>query len=75
VRLRFDEHVDFDSIVDHLRCHVAFAASRGTDDIDHCALYVPGARVVVNGRDVLLTTSHPDQVEELRRRVEVQAPP
>lgn len=74
VRLRFSESVDFASVVDHLRCHIAFAAARGTEDIEQCALYVPGARVVVTGRDVLLTTDRPDQVEELRRRVEVQAP-
>ncbi len=74
VRLRFAEGVDFASVVDHVRCHIAFAAAHGTEGISECALYVPGARVVVDGRELLLTTSDAGRVEELRRRVAVQAP-
>lgn len=75
MRLRFGEGVDHSSVVDHVRCHIAFAAARGLAGISHCALYVPGVRVEVDGPQVSLTTDEDDQVADLRRRVRLQAPP
>lgn len=75
VRLTFSNTREIEPIIDHLRCHIAFAAAQGTEGIDSCALYVPGSRVEVNLNVVDLTTTEGEYVEELRRRVAVQAPP
>jgi len=75
MQLRFADGVDHSSVVDHVRCHIAFAAARGTAGISHCALYVPGVRVEIDGQDVSLVTDEDDQVPDLRRRVRLQAPP
>jgi len=75
MELRFDEGVDFSSVVDHVRCHIAFAAARGTAGISHCALYVPGVQVEIDGQNVSLVTDEDDHVPDLRRRVRLQAPP
>lgn len=74
VRLRFTEGTDVAPIVEHIRCHIAFSAARGTEGIEHCALYVPGASVRADGTDVALTTDRAEHVAELRRRANRQAP-
>ena len=74
VRLRFAEGADVAPIVEHIRCHIAFSAARGIEGIEHCALYVPGARVRADGTEVTLTTDRAEHVAELRRRVNRQAP-
>lgn len=73
-RLTFAEGVDIEPVVAHIRCHIAFAAAQGREGIDHCALYVPGAQVTVEGNVVVLVTDQRDQVEDLRRRANLQAP-
>jgi hypothetical protein len=71
-RLTFADQADVAAVVDHIRCHLAFVAAQGGEDIDDCALYVPGARVERAESVVVLTTDQPDEVAELRRRVRVQ---
>lgn len=72
VRMHFSSQLDLAPVVDHIRCHIAFAAAQGREGIEHCALYVHGAQVRVEGNSVILTTDEPANVEELRRRVAVQ---
>jgi hypothetical protein len=74
VAIEFGADRDIAPVIEHLRCHIAFAAARGTEGIEHCALYVQGARVEARGQTVLLTTSDSARVDELRRRARVQEP-
>ena len=73
-QLTFDPETDFGSVIDHLRCHVAFASAQGREGINHCALYVHGAEIHVEEHIVTLTTPEADHVAELRDRVALQAP-
>jgi hypothetical protein len=74
VQMTFAEGANLEPVLDHIRCHIAFAAAQGTEGIEHCALYVHGAQVAVDGRVVILTTTEEDHVAELRERVRIQAP-
>ena len=74
VRMTFAADAAIAPITDHIRCHIAFAAARGTEGMESCALYVPGAVIEVHDNVVLLTTVRPEHVAELRRRVREQAP-
>jgi hypothetical protein len=71
-RVVFDVDAPIDAILDHIRCHLAFVAAQGSEGIDDCALYVPGATVQKQGNSIVLTTDQADHVAELRRRVRVQ---
>lgn len=57
-----------DAVADHMRCHVAYARTQGREGMDHCPLYVEGARVSSDGMLSLTTDGGEDAVEELRRR-------
>lgn len=74
VRITFASGDEMAPIVEHLRCHIAFAAAEGRDGMENCALYVPGAQVRAEGHVVLLTTNDGRYVAELRRRARLQAP-
>ena len=74
VRMVFAEGPNLDPVVQHIRCHIAFAAARGDDGMETCALYVHGARVAVQDNVVSLTTDRGEHVAELRSRVRRQAP-
>jgi hypothetical protein len=74
VRMSFAADAAIAPVVDHIRCHIAFAASRGIEGMESCALYVPGTAVNVDENVVFLTTVRPEHVAELRRRVREQAP-
>lgn len=45
VRLQFKDEVNSDAAHAHVRCHNAFARTRGRDGMDHCPMYVDGVRV------------------------------
>jgi hypothetical protein len=45
VRIRFDHSVDVASIVSHMRCHLAYARTRGYEVVADCPLYVRGVHV------------------------------
>lgn len=68
VRLRFAEGVNLEAVADHLRCHVAFARTRGREGMSHCPMYVEGARVGADGGVTLTTGAGTEAVAELRRR-------
>jgi hypothetical protein len=69
VRLRFAEGVPLDAVADHMRCHVAYARTRGREGMEHCPLYVEGAAVGTDDGAVTLTTDAGEEaVAELRAR-------
>ncbi|MCZ7683548.1 MAG: hypothetical protein M5U28_34130 [Sandaracinaceae bacterium] len=70
--ITFAEDVDLTPVVDHIRCHLAFAAAEGLEGMEECGLYVLGARVELRERTIVLTTTERRQVAELRRRVRAQ---
>ena len=74
VQITFAADQDVAPILQHLRCHIAFAAAQGREGMESCALYVFGARVDAEGQVVRLTTPVAGNVAELRRRARVQAP-
>jgi hypothetical protein len=74
VRLVFAPGTDLAPIESEIRCHLAFAAAQGREGIDQCALYVHGASARAENGSMLLTTTEPDRVAELRQRARLQAP-
>ncbi len=45
VRARFAESVRVEAVVAHMRCHLAFARTRGFDTVADCPLYVRGIEI------------------------------
>ena len=69
VLFRFASDAPPDAVADHMRCHVAFAWTRGHEGMNHCPLYVQGATVGKDALGVTLTTdAGADAVAELRQR-------
>ena len=68
VRLEVKEGVRGDAVADHMRCHVAYAATEGREDMDRCPLYVQGANVESDDAIVLTTDAGDEAVAGLRRR-------
>jgi len=69
VQLRFDEDVNVNAAVAHIRCHMAFARTRARVGMDSCPLYIPGLELArVGDRTIELTAGDPGGLEELRLR-------
>lgn len=69
VRLRFDESVNINAAVAHVRCHTAFARTRARVGMNSCPLYIPGIDVArVGERTIELTAGSLKGLEQLRRR-------
>ncbi len=70
VRVRLSEGTDPDAAITHMRCHLAFARSRGRVGMQECPLYLQGVRVepVEGSRSIDLVSDNPDDLEALRRR-------
>lgn len=69
VRLRFDESVNVNAAVAHVRCHMAFARTRARVGMEACPLYTPGLSVArVGDRTIELTAGDREGLEELRIR-------
>ena len=70
VRIRFDESIDMNAAIAHMRCHLAFARARARVGMDACPLYLPGIQIMRVGtsRSVDLSTSDREILEELRER-------
>lgn len=45
VRISLRKGTDVEAFVEHVRCHLAFANTRGREGMDHCPLYLPGIQV------------------------------
>ena len=67
VEISLADGVRADAIADHMRCHVAYARTRGREGMDRCPLYVEGASVSSEGALTLTTNAGGEAVEELRR--------
>jgi hypothetical protein len=74
VRVTFAAGARVDAIVDHMRCHYAYARSHAFDARVNCPLYMPGITIRRSG-DLAVEILAPDQahVEELRARSREEA--
>jgi len=72
VSLSFKEGVDVNAAIAHMRCHVAFARTRGRIGMESCPLYIPGVSINREGNSggVELTIGDQNQLQELRQRVQ-----
>jgi len=70
VRVRFSETANVPRIVSHMRCHLAYARTRGFDRVTTCALYLRGVEVVAgkDGRSVELVSRDPAVVAAIQER-------
>jgi hypothetical protein len=71
IRISFAPDVSRDALLDHIRCHLAFARSHHRWGMAGCPLYVKGVRAEGRGaRQILLTVegAGEDAVAQLRRR-------
>ena len=77
VRVQIAEGVNVNAAVAHMRCHQAFARTRGRVGMDTCPLYLRGVYVERTGqsRAVDLTVSDADDLDELRRRARLHLEP
>jgi hypothetical protein len=74
VRVTFVARARVDAIVEHMRCHYAYARSRAFDARVTCPLYMPGITIQRSGdRAVDLLASDQHHVEELRTRSREEA--
>lgn len=65
-RLELTEGVNRAAFVDHVRCHLEFAASEAHPTADHCPLFIPGVQVELTESDVVLTAPSEQARERLR---------
>lgn len=70
VRLRFESGVHMEATVAHIRCHMAYAATRGFKGMRSCPMYIAGVTVKhkAGSTTVDLVASDPSNVPELRKR-------
>jgi hypothetical protein len=70
VRVRFRPGVDAGAVVQHMRCHLAYARMRGFEQVPACALYVPGVDIepTADGQGVEITGQNRGARREVRRR-------
>jgi hypothetical protein len=74
VRVNFAQGARVDAIVEHMRCHYAYARSHAFDERVSCPLYMPGITIRRSG-DLAVEILAPDKahVEELRSRSREEA--
>jgi hypothetical protein len=74
VRVRFGGDADVASVVNHMRCHLAYARTRGYAVVEDCPLYVRGVHVERIGDsrviDILADSHAAVRVVRLRAREE-----
>jgi hypothetical protein len=74
IRITFAPDIDRDALLDHIRCHIAFARSHHRWGMPGCPLYVEGVRAEPTEEGGILlsvTGGDDDDAEELRRRARV----
>lgn len=71
ISLSFREGVDVNAAIAHMRCHVAFARTRGRIGMETCPLYIPGISISRRGNSdvVELTIGDQSQLLDLKQRV------
>ncbi len=72
VGLSFKEGIDVNAAIAHMRCHVAFAGTRGRIGMKSCPLYIPGIKISRGGNSnvVELLVGEQSQLVDLRQRVQ-----
>ena len=74
VRIEFITGARVDAIVEHMRCHYAFARAHAFDARVNCPLYMPGIKIQRAGAlAVEITAPDKAHVEELRTRSREEA--
>jgi hypothetical protein len=70
VRIRFAEEVPVSAVVQHMRCHLAYARARGFDKGADCPLYIRGERIEAtpDARGVQILGADKAAEQEIRRR-------
>ena len=70
VRISLREGTDMEALLAHIRCHVAYANTRGGEGMKWCPLYVRGIQVrQIGPASIELTASGAANISELQRRV------
>jgi hypothetical protein len=75
VRVRLTQATRVDAVVAHMRCHFAYAQSRGFDAVAGCPLYMRGIDIR-RGADPLtieITSADPSAAREIRARSREEA--
>ncbi|MEQ9080913.1 MAG: hypothetical protein RLP09_44025 [Sandaracinaceae bacterium] len=65
-RLELAEGVDRAAFIDHIRCHLEFAATEEHPTADHCPLFVEGAVLEASDDDLVLAAPSAPAQERLR---------
>jgi hypothetical protein len=75
VQLRPVDDARLAEVLAHMRCHLAYARTRGFATAPDCPLYMKGVEIQLgaDGRSIELTAKEPQVIEELRRRVHADA--
>jgi hypothetical protein len=70
VRVRFQPGVDVAAVVQHMRCHLAYARTRGFEQVPACPLYIQGVDIerTADGQGVVITGQSRGVRKEVRRR-------
>ncbi|MGM0555584.1 MAG: hypothetical protein ACQEVA_04305 [Myxococcota bacterium] len=70
VEMSFDEGVNFEAMVDHIRCHYAFARTEGHEGMATCPLYVKKIEIDSDSeaRTVTIKAEGDEAVEKVRER-------
>jgi len=70
VRIQLAESLNAQALYDHIRCHLAFAATQGFKGVSSCPLYLEGVRAVQRSdpHSVDLVADRGARVAELRER-------
>lgn len=70
VQLTFADGAPVEAIVDHMKCHFAFARADGYEGMDQCPLYLEGVSIEREEDEdvVTVTTQESEAVEALRER-------
>jgi hypothetical protein len=75
VRIRFVPHFRVEEVLENMRCHFAFARTRGYEGNTGCPLYLRGVEVRAGpGGTVELVASDPATVRTIREQTRVHTP-
>jgi hypothetical protein len=75
VELQLLDAARLPEVIAHMRCHLAYARTRGFETAPDCPLYMRGLEIrpSPDGRSIELTAKDNRVIEELRRRVHADA--
>ena len=69
IRLHLHQSVSAEALLQHMRCHHAFARAHGLIGMESCPLYVSGIRITLASDEAIdVTSEDAATVEEIRHR-------